>query len=50
MKMQNIEKKRKKNSMWFSGPRMLLYHPVMAIWHVVCSMREKKKQKQEGIV
>ncbi|MFR9146570.1 MAG: nitrous oxide-stimulated promoter family protein [Mediterraneibacter sp.] len=36
--------------MRFSGPRMLLYHPVMAIWHVVCSMREKKKQKQEGIV
>ena len=22
---------------------MLLYHPVMAIWHVVCSMREKEK-------
>lgn len=36
--------------MRFSGPRMLLCHPVMAIWHVVCSMREKKKQKQEGIV
>ena len=31
--------------MRFSGPRMLLYHPVMAIWHVVCSVREKKKQK-----
>ena len=29
--------------MRFSGPRMLLYHPVMALWHVVCSIREKKK-------
>ncbi len=28
--------------MRFSGPRMLLYHPGMAIWHLVCSMREKK--------
>ena len=31
--------------MRFSGPRMLLYHPVLAVWHVVCSVREKKKQK-----
>lgn len=29
--------------MRFSGPRMLLYHPVLAIWHVVCSMKERKK-------
>lgn len=29
--------------MRFSGPRMLLYHPGMAIWHVVSSAREKKK-------
>lgn len=28
--------------MRFSGPRMLLYHPGMAVWHVVCSMKEKK--------
>ncbi|MDM8126172.1 nitrous oxide-stimulated promoter family protein [Mediterraneibacter glycyrrhizinilyticus] len=27
------------------GPRMLLYHPILAVWHVVCSLREKKKQK-----
>ena len=27
--------------MRFSGPRMLIYHPIRAIWHLVCSMREK---------
>ncbi|HJC34904.1 MAG TPA: nitrous oxide-stimulated promoter family protein [Candidatus Mediterraneibacter faecipullorum] len=27
------------------GLRMLLYHPILAVWHVVCSVREKKKQK-----
>ncbi|WP_456081818.1 nitrous oxide-stimulated promoter family protein [Mediterraneibacter sp.] len=30
--------------MRFSGPRMLLYHPVLAIWHLVCSRREKNKK------
>ena len=30
--------------MRFSGPRMLLHHPVLAVWHVACSVREKKKQ------
>ena len=30
--------------MRFSGPRMLLYHPGLAIWHLVCSMREKRKK------
>ena len=28
--------------MRFSGPRMLLYHPFLAIWHVVCSKKEPK--------
>lgn len=28
--------------MRFSGPRMILYHPILAIWHVVCSIRERK--------
>ena len=31
--------------MRFSGPRMLFYHPILAVWHVVCSVREKKEQK-----
>lgn len=31
--------------MRFSGPRMLFYHPVLAVWHLVCSIREKKGNK-----
>ena len=31
--------------MRFSGPRMLLYHPFLAVWHLICSRKEKKKQK-----
>ena len=29
--------------MRFSGPRMLLYHPVLAVWHLVCSLKENRK-------
>lgn len=29
--------------MRFSGPRMLLYHPCMAIWHVMTTIQEKRK-------
>lgn len=32
--------------MRFSGPRMLLYHPVMAVRHMVESRREKKKLEE----
>lgn len=31
--------------MRFSGPRMIFYHPVMAVSHVVSVAREKKKLK-----
>lgn len=31
--------------MRYSGPRMLLYHPRMAIWHLVCSIQEKGMKK-----
>ena len=31
-----------KDVMRFSGPRMLLYHPVLAMRHVIESKREKK--------
>ena len=31
--------------MRFSGPRMLLVHPVLAVRHVVESRREKKRQE-----
>lgn len=34
--------------MRFSGPRMLFYHPVMVIDHMLCSIREKKKLAEEG--
>ena len=30
--------------MRFSGPRMLLYHPFMALHHLWCTLREKKKE------
>ena len=33
--------------MRFSGPRMIFYHPVMAVHHVVSSMREKKRLERE---
>lgn len=28
--------------MRFSGPRMMFYHPLLAIWHLVCSRKEKR--------
>ena len=34
--------------MRFSGPRMLLHHPVMALRHVIESRREKQRMKKEG--
>lgn len=33
--------------MCFSGPRMLLYHPIMAIRHVIESKKEKKRLENE---
>ena len=32
--------------MRFSGPRMLFYHPMLAIRHVVESKREKRREKK----
>lgn len=26
------------------GAEMLLYHPILAIWHLICSMREAKSK------
>lgn len=31
--------------MRFSGPRMILYHPILAMWHVICSKKEKRKNR-----
>lgn len=33
--------------MRFSGPRMIMYHPVMAIRHVIESKKEKKRLEKE---
>ena len=30
--------------MRYSGPRMLLHRPGLALWHVICSKREEKKE------
>lgn len=30
--------------MAFSGPRMLFCHPGMALWHLICSVKEKNKR------
>lgn len=39
-----------KEVMRFSGPRMLFYHPVLTIWHLICSFKEKLdiKKKDRG--
>ena len=37
--------------MCFSGPRMLFYHPGMALWHLIYSKQEKcriNKQQERG--
>ena len=34
-------RKKIRKVMRFSGPRMLFYHPVLAVWHLVCSVKEK---------
>lgn len=32
--------------MRFSGPRMLLYHPGMAVWHLASSRMEKRRKQR----
>ena len=34
--------------MRFSGPRMIFYHPVMAVSHVISVQKEKKKLRAES--
>ncbi len=33
--------------MRFSGPRMIFYHPVLAVKHLVLSFKEKRRLKRE---
>ena len=37
-----------REDMRFSGPRMILYHPVLAIRHVIESKKEKSRLEKEG--
>lgn len=32
--------------MRFSGPKMLLYHPILAIWHISVTIQQKVSKKQ----
>lgn len=32
--------------MMYAGPRMLLRHPLMTLWHLVCSLKEKLSDKR----
>lgn len=34
--------------MRFSGPRMIFYHPVMAVRHVISSKAEKRRMEREN--
>lgn len=42
-----VMRERIKEVMRFSGPRMLLYYPHLAIWHLVCSMKERKNLNKQ---
>ena len=35
-----------KKIMRFSGPRIILYHPVLAIWHLVCTIAQRNKRRK----
>ena len=33
--------------MRYSGPRIILYHPLLACWHLITSRKEKRKLKEQ---
>lgn len=33
-----------KKVMRFSGPRMIMYHPILAVWHLITSKKEKRNK------
>lgn len=43
---QSDMRERIREVMRFSGPRMTLYHPGMALWHLISSKREKCRIKK----
>ncbi len=40
-------KKQIREVMKFSGPRMLIYNPKLAIYHVICTLKHKLKKRKE---
>lgn len=44
---QKEMRERIKEVMRFSGPRMIFYHPILAIRHLIESKKEKKKNGKE---
>ena len=34
--------------MRYSGPRMIFHHPLLALWHVITSQKEKHNKKTEA--
>ena len=30
--------------MRYSGPRMIIYHPILAMWHLISSKQERRRQ------
>lgn len=36
-------RERIRSVMRFSGPRIILYHPYLAMWHLISSKREKRR-------
>ncbi|MCR5494124.1 MAG: nitrous oxide-stimulated promoter family protein [Treponema sp.] len=41
-------RKKIKTVMRFSGPRMLIYHPFMAIWHMITFLNEKRRLRRNN--
>ncbi|MCQ2109112.1 MAG: nitrous oxide-stimulated promoter family protein [Fibrobacter sp.] len=33
--------------MRFSGPRMIIYHPLTALWHMACTIQQKHQMKKD---
>lgn len=45
---QPVMRERIRKVMRFSGPRMLFYHPIMAVWHMMESIKDKHPKRTTG--
>lgn len=43
---ENLKREKIKEVMRFSGPRMIFYHPILAIKHLIETRKEKKNDKK----